>query len=266
MFGGDGLGRVIFVTSFKGGVGKTTVTAGLAVTLARMGKRVMLIDGDFGMRCMDMVLGLQNESIYNICDVLCGACNIEDAVLRHESGVDFVAAPMSGYDKSITKEAFFWLFDRLKKNYDFVFVDSSAEKSDYYLQFAAVCEEAIIVAMHRSTAVRAAEKTALTLANVGFSNLRLVVNCYDSERAENGILPSLYDIINRSSVRLIGVVPLDFSVIEWQEEGISMLESDEKYMTPSEKAFVNIAIRLMGGTKPLLDDVYKKTRRKKFIL
>ena len=66
------LGRVIFVTGFKGGVGKTTVSANLAATLYALGNKVLVIDGDFGMRCMDMVLGLESEMLFDCSDVLAG--------------------------------------------------------------------------------------------------------------------------------------------------------------------------------------------------
>lgn len=261
--GGDALGRVIFVTSFKGGVGKTTVTANLAVTLALSGKRVMIVDGDFGMRCMDMILGLQSDVLYNVCDVLTGVCTVEDAAVRHETGLDFLAAPMGSYDPEIPKTAFFSLFRSLRDKYDFVFIDSSAEKSLYYLAFAAAADDALVVAMHRSTAIRAAEKTAYTLSELGFRNLRLIVNCYDSALAESKALPDLYQIIKRSAVRLLGVIPKDDTLVERQEKGECALCSKEKYLTCSEKAFINITKRMTGGVVPLLDGVSRvKIKRK----
>ncbi len=261
--GGIALGRVIFVTSFKGGVGKTTVTAGLAVTLAKRGKRVMVVDGDFGMRCMDMVLGLQSDAIYNVTDVLIGNCSVQDAIVKHESGLDFLAAPMGTLDFKIPKSAFFALFRSLRDSYDYIFIDSSAEQTNYYLAFAAAADDAIVVAMHRSTAVRAAEKTAYTLSGLGFRNLRLIVNCYDRLLAEENVLPTLYQIIKRSAVRLLGVVPLDEKLVAWQENGECVLCGRDKHLSVAEKAFLNITARMTGGVVPLMDGVYdKKIKRK----
>ena len=72
--GGRNVGRVIFVSGFKGGVGKTTVSANLAATLHALGNSVLVIDGDFGMRCMDMVLGMENETLFDCSDILTGRC------------------------------------------------------------------------------------------------------------------------------------------------------------------------------------------------
>lgn len=268
--GGDAVGRVIFVTSFKGGVGKTTVTANLAASLAVMGKRVMIVDGDFGMRCMDMVLGLQSDAIYNACDVLTGVCTVNEAKVAHCSGADFIAAPMGAYETTIPKTAFFKLFRHLRELYDYIFIDSSTEQSPYYLAFAAAADDTLVVAMHRSTAIRAAEKTAYALSGLGFRNLRLIVNCYDRALAESGALPNLYQIIKRSAVRLLGVVPVDGRLVEWQEKGVTVLSPErekDRYLSESEIAFLNIAKRMTGMAVPLLDGVYDvKIKRKKLKL
>ncbi|MEG2117964.1 MAG: AAA family ATPase, partial [Clostridia bacterium] len=106
------LGRAIFVTSFKGGVGKTTVSANLASALAFIGKKVLVVDGDFGMRCMDMVLGLENEIVFNIYDVLTNKCSYEEAILQYEnSGFDFMPAPMLFDREEIPTTRFFELYD-----------------------------------------------------------------------------------------------------------------------------------------------------------
>ena len=76
------MGGSIFVTSFKGGVGKTTVCANLAGALCNLGHTVLVVDGDFGMRCMDIVLGLENEALFDLGDVLAGRTELERAVLQ----------------------------------------------------------------------------------------------------------------------------------------------------------------------------------------
>ena len=74
--------RVITVTSGKGGVGKTTTTANLGVALARLGKRVVVIDTDIGLRNLDVIMGLQNRIIYDIVDLVEGRCRVRQALIR----------------------------------------------------------------------------------------------------------------------------------------------------------------------------------------
>ena len=85
---------ILSTASGKGGVGKTLITASLGITLSRLGKKVLLIDGDMGLRNMDLILGMENDCFYNICDLAEGACFLEDAVLpRRNPGKPYFRQP-----------------------------------------------------------------------------------------------------------------------------------------------------------------------------
>ncbi len=246
---GNKLARVIFVTGFKGGVGKTTVSANLASTLHALGNKVLVIDGDFGMRCMDMVLGLESETLFDCSDVLSGRCSATAAMteVRGMQDFSFIPAPMNLSDEKIPRSAFAQLIKDLRDDYDFIIIDSCAEMTDYYLSFASVADEAIIVTLHQSTSVRAAEKTATRLSAMGIKELSLVVNGYRSQMASKGKLPDIIDIINRSSVRLLGVVPYGEKLQAAQEAAELAFTGDlKKRALKWESAFYNIAQRLCG--------------------
>ena len=259
------LGRVIFITGFKGGVGKTTATANIAAALRALEKRVLIIDGDFGMRCMDIVLGCESDSLFDCYDVLLGRCEPERAIIG-DAGLYFMPAPMNCGGDIIPQERFNQLFDKLRRRYDYCLIDSSADASPYYLSFAAAADDAIVISLHQSTAIRAAEKTAVTLTGLGFKNLRLIVNGYRREYAEKGLLPPIIDIINRSSVRLIGVVPFDDRLPADQEAGhLTFTGEFGRRFRPYEAAFFNIARRICGERFPLFEDVYKPKKKKYYI-
>jgi septum site-determining protein MinD len=226
-----------------------------------MGKRVLVIDGDFGMRCMDLVLGCESDTVFDCFDVLLGRCEPEKAITGEE-GLYFMPAPMNFAEEPVPSEKFTELFGKLRQKYDFCIIDSSADPSPYYLAFAASADEAIIVAHHQSTAVRAAEKTALQLSGLGFNDLRLIINGYRSEYAEKGRLPAIIDIINRSTVGLIGVVPYDENLPADQEKGyLTMSCEKNSRLRKYEAAFVNIASRLCGLKVPLFYNVYSPKRK-----
>lgn len=262
------MGRVIFVTAFKGGVGKTTVCAGIAAALAALGKRVCVVDADFGMRCMDLVLGMEDRVLYDCTDVLSGRCQPSDAIVRvaEREELWFLPAPMRYDGGALPREELEKLFAFLRGSYDFCLVDSSAELSEYYRQFARQADEAVIVSLHQSTAVRAAEKTAANLASFGHRQVRLVVNGYRASRAEDGSLPTILEMIRRSSVPLIGAVPMSEELPTEQEKGtVAFGGKDFRRLRPFEAAFLNIALRLCGAQVPLLRGVTRPGRRKRCI-
>lgn len=260
------MGKVIFVTGFKGGVGKTTVSANIAATLYALGNRVLVIDGDFGMRCMDMVLGLESEALFDCSDVLSGRCSPAAAMndVRGYMGFSFIPAPISN-DESLPADAFVDLITQVREDFDYIIIDSCAEMTDYYLAFASAADEAIIVTLHQSTSVRAAEKTAMRLSAMGVPKLSLVVNGYRAAYAEKGRLPSIADIINRSSVRLLGVVPYSEKLQASQEAAeLSFMGDLRKKARQWEAAFYNIASRIDGARVPLFYGVESPKRRKAY--
>lgn len=248
------MGRVIFVTAFKGGVGKTTVSAGIACALAALGKRVCIVDADFGMRCMDLVLGMADYAMYDCSDVLQGNCTVTDALLPVNDceGLWFLPAPIR-YDGAMPdRERALNMIAYLKERFDFCILDSSAELTPYYRLFADLADDAIVVTLHQSVAIRAAEKTAAHLASFGHRRVHLVVNCFSEEKAKSRKLPTLPDIIFRSSVPLIGVVPRSDRLPE-DQEAVSLALSGEpnRRLADYEAAFLNIACRMCGLEIPL---------------
>lgn len=261
------MGRVIFVTGFKGGVGKTTVSANIAATLHAMGNKVLIIDGDFGMRCMDMVLGLENETLFDCTDILAGRCSPTAALteIGGETTFSFIPAPMNHNGEKYPKTAYSALFSELREDYDYIIVDSCAEMTDYYLSFASQADEAVIVTLHQSTSVRAAEKTATRLSAMGVKRLSLVVNGYRDIMAEKGKLPNIADIINRSSVRLLGVVPYSEKLQASQEAAeVAFMGNLRKKASICEAAFYNIALRLQGRRLSLFDGMDQLRKRSSY--
>lgn len=259
------MGRIIFVTSFKGGVGKTTVSAYISAALAAMGKNVLVVDGDYGNRCMDMVLGMENAALFDGADAIAGKTPAENAIISHDTvgKLYFLPAP-AFFSGSLSPEDTCAFFARLKKDFDYVIVDSSAEDTPTYRAFARAAEDALVVSLHQSTAIRAAEKTGAMLADLGFTNIRLVINCFNAAAAERGQLPSVLDIIGRAKLQLIGVIPYDCNVPINQEKGLLPFVSQGKLLT-YEAACINIAKRLTEKRVPLFKDVYKPKKLRKYL-
>jgi len=285
------LTRVIIVTSLKGGVGKTTITANLAMTLARKGHSVVAIDCDLESRCLDMVLGLENDSLYNIADVLSGRCETDDALTRDTRCEDlaFIAAPAGITDKdseefaqTFSEQNITKLIEDLSESFDYIIFDLPAHPDGWYELLLRHTDYALVVAMHTAVSIRSAEKTAMTIGDVYEKlggevlfdedgdmiepklKIRLLINSFRGRDASDGIRSGVYDIISKTSVKLLGVIPYDEAMASAQESG-KLAYQVAKGDVPSNTAFGNIALRLDGANVPLLSGLMKKRNRRKVL-
>ena len=120
--------KVVTVTSGKGGVGKTTTTANIAVALAGLSQKVVCIDGDIGLRNLDVVLGLENRIVYDLVDVVEGRCRLRQAMIRDKRLPDLYLIPAAQTrDKSsVSPSDMVRLCDELRPEVDWILIDSPA--------------------------------------------------------------------------------------------------------------------------------------------
>lgn len=286
------MNRVIIVTSLKGGVGKTTVTANLAMTLAQNGHSVVAVDCDLESRCLDMVLGLENDSLYNIADALSQRCQIQDALICDSrcENLSFIAAPAGITDKEsdeyltvFTPENISKFISQLSDMFEYIIFDLPAHPDGWYELLLAHTDYALVVAMHTAVSIRSAEKTAMTIGEVAeklvgeeisFTDsgkiieprlkIRLIINSFRFGEVSTGTRPGIYDIINKTSVQLLGVVPHDEIMASAQESG-KLAFQISKGQLPSNIAIKNIAERLEGSNIPLLYGLLGKRARRKVL-
>lgn len=242
------LTKVIMITSSKGGVGKTTAVANLAMALALMGKKVLAVDLDMGNRCLDLTLGLENQTLYDISDILKGAVPRENAIVRHPrcEYLSFIAAPPQPVS-SLTPEAFYSMNRSLAADgYDFILIDTPGG-TDTAMECAAVAADAaLIVSTEQAASIRSAERTGRFLHTLGVLNQRLIVNCFTGGLKKNEMrMMRLLQIIDTISVPLIGVVPFEAGV--WSSKtGEQLFDLKPLKNTAFANAFRNIAARVAG--------------------
>lgn len=256
--------RVIIVTSGKGGVGKTTTTTNISAALARSGNRVLAIDGDVGLRNLDIVMGLENRIVYNLCDVVEGACRLEQAVIRDKriEGLCLLPAAQTRTKDSVSQEDMLTIIGQAKKLYDFIIVDSPAGIESGFRNAAVGADEGVIVCTPDMSSVRDADRIIGLLESMGKKPINLVVNRVRPKGDESLDVSDVLDVL---SVDLLGVVPEDSSVVVSTNKGEPLTLSPQ---TRAGKAFENIARRISGEDVGLMNleeparlDLFRGIRR-----
>ena len=138
------MSKVLSIASGKGGVGKTLLTASLGIVMAYKGYRVLLIDGDMGLRNMDLILGLENECFYNILDLAEGRCFMNDVKLSVSKNLDFIPAAQAETWDEIFPAAISVILDDAGDDYDFILLDCPAGVGSG-IQFASVVSDKFMI-------------------------------------------------------------------------------------------------------------------------
>ena len=244
------MGKSVVITSGKGGVGKTTATANIGTALAMMGKSVVVVDADIGLRNLDVVMGLESRVVYTSMDVIEGICDLEKALVkdRRSENLKLLAASQRHNKMDVQPEQMKKLCNQLKENYDYVLIDSPAGIEHGFKIASASAEEAIIITTPEIAAVRDADRVIGLLQNMVIDSLYLVINRLAVNMIKRGDMMNQQDIIDILSVNLIGVVPEDKDIIISTNRGLPLTLNEDSH---AGEAFKRIAQRITGEEVPI---------------
>jgi septum site-determining protein MinD len=243
---------VVTVTSGKGGVGKTTTTANLAVALAGFGKKVVCIDGDIGLRNLDVVLGLENRIVYDLVDVVEGRCRTRQAMIRDKRLPELYLIPAAQTrDKNaVSPSDMVRLCDELRGELDYILIDSPAGIERGFRNAIAPADMAIVVTNPEVSAVRDADRIIGLIEAEEKGPARLILNRINPAMVRRGDMLSADDVLELLAIELIGIVPEDENVVVSTNRGQPVaLEAK----TRAGEAYQNIARRITGEKVPFLD-------------
>ncbi len=244
--------QVITITSGKGGVGKTTATANLAVALAAEGSKVVCIDGDIGLRNLDVILGLENRIVYDIVDVIEGRCRLKQAMIRDKKlpNLYLIPAAQTRDKNAVSPSDMNRLIKDLRPDFDFVLIDSPAGIERGFRNAIAAADRVIVVTNPEVSAVRDADRVIGILEAEDKGPGALIINRLNPILVRRNDMLSAEDVLDLLAIELIGIVPEDENVIIGSNRG-APVASDPK--SKAGQAFRNIAKRLKGETVPFLD-------------
>ena len=253
--------KVILFTSCKGGVGKSTICANIAMTIALKNKKVLLIDCDFGSRCLDIISGIENSSIYDIGDVVLGRVSVDKAIIhdKRNKNLYFLSAIVNP-EMSIDIVSFKRMIGLLIRSnmYDYIFIDTPGGIGQPLKYACSVSEWAFIITNQTTASIRAADRTADFLYSNGVRNLRLIINKMTANNIKEA-RDEIISIIDEASVKLIGVIPYDKEIIKCGNKGILVDGMKSKLAI---QAFDNVSERVLGHQCILFKNIKKINKLK----
>lgn len=256
--GGDADGRVVVITSGKGGVGKTTVTASLGYGLAQRGFRTCLIDFDIGLRNLDLHLGCERRVIFDFIHVLEGNCRLNQALIKDKrlDKLSLLAASQTRDKEALTEDGVERVLDELRTQFDFILCDSPAGIESGARHAMYFADDAVLVTNPEISSCRDSDKMIGFIASKSLRARenrapvvqRLLVNRYDAARVQKDDCLSVDDIEEMLGLPVMGVIPESSFVLTSSNMGQPVItaQGDKAAL-----AFEDAVARFLGEDRPL---------------
>ncbi|MGV8938737.1 MAG: septum site-determining protein MinD [Allorhizobium sp.] len=252
------MGKVIVVTSGKGGVGKTTSTAALGAALAQNGDRVVVVDFDVGLRNLDLVMGAERRVVYDIVNVIQGEAKLTQALIRDKRLETLYLLPASQTrDKdNLTPEGVERVIAALKNAFDWIICDSPAGIERGATLAMRHADIAIVVTNPEVSSVRDSDRIiglldskTLKAENGEVMEKHLLLTRYDPVRAERGDMLKVDDVLDILSIPLLGIIPESMDVLRASNVGSPVTLADSN--SAPARAYFEAARRLKGEALPI---------------
>ncbi len=208
------MAKKIVITSGKGGVGKTTVTANLGYALADLGFRVLLVDIDFGLNNLDVVMGIENRVVFDILDVLNGKCRLKQALIQDKLRKNLYILPSNsvGATSSITGQNLKVILDSLSSVFDYIILDCPAGIDVGFHRAVSCANEAYVVTTPNLTCIRDADKVLSILESYRLDYVGLIVNKVRGDLVLNNQMMSAKNVSAILKTELLGILPEEDAV------------------------------------------------------
>jgi septum site-determining protein MinD len=252
------LARIIVITSGKGGVGKTTTAAAMAMGLAQRGHRTAVIDFDVGLRNLDLIMGCERRVVYDFANVINGEANLNQALIRDKRCENLYILPASQTrDKdALTLEGVGQVLEELGKTYDFIVCDSPAGIEHGALMAMHYADDAVVVTNPEVSSVRDSDRMLGILSSKSKRALDnqepirefLLLTRYSVERVASGEMLALEDVQEILALNLLSVIPESKAVLNASNAGNPVILDTD---SDAGQAYGDMVARYLGEERPM---------------
>lgn len=240
------MGKIIAITSGKGGSGKTLLTAALGMALAEAGKKVCLADGCFGMRGLDISLGVQDKIVFDLADLCEQDCSMEQVLVKLRGGELYLAAAPQ-WDPDLADKQLSRALERLEKRFDYVLVDVPGILTPIAKRLLSLADEILLISLPGDEAARNTERTVAMIREECDLHISLIMNFFSKGLVTSGRVPPPDAISTYLDIPLMGILPFCEVIYNAAFEGRLLDEYPEKVRD----AILRISRRLDGQSVPL---------------
>jgi septum site-determining protein MinD len=244
-------GRVITVTSGKGGVGKTTFSANVSAALAELGKKTIAVDTDVGLRNLDIVMGLENRIVFDLVDVVEGRCRLSKACIRDKRlpALHLLPAAQTRDKTAVSPDDMKKVCAELRTLFDLIIIDSPAGIERGFENAIVGADEVVIIATPHVSSIRDADRVIGLLEAAEKPQIRLVVNRLQLDMVRRGDMLDIPDMLEILAIDLLGIIPEDDYIVVSSNRGeLASLHAASQ----AGQAYKNIARRLLGEDVPFM--------------
>jgi len=242
------MAKIVSVVSGKGGTGKSTFSAGIALSFAKLSSTILVVDLDIGLRSLDLLLGLENRVVFDIGDILDGKCKVDSAIVKHKvfSSLKLLCSPQS-ISKTFVVSGIIDIIRQQENYYDYIILDLPAGLGLSVMVSAELADLVCVVTTPDNVTIRDTRKVCDVISANSDKEIRLVINNVSKISLKTSGLKDLDELMDLAGIPLIGVIKED----KWINKKLGFGTEAVVPANEMQDVFMAISKRISGEYIPL---------------
>ena len=250
---------VLSFVSGKGGVGKTVITSNIGKGLSLLGRKTVLIDLDFGLRNLDIALGVENNIVFDLSDVFSGKKSLYEVMVSCGDNLFFIPASQAKKPEEVDFSILAEIIEKLRGDFDYILIDCPSSVGNAFYNAVSLSDRVCVVSNPDKASLRDADKIFSLISTRENCKPSLIINKIRLDLIKKNKTLNVDDILDILKVPLLGIIPFDDKIFLYAVNGEMVVNQKNSL---SGECLCNISKRIIGEIVPLKN--FSKSRRFKF--